>query len=44
MPPMPPMPPMPHLTQGELIHGRETAQEDGKENEEGGEQIMTMMI
>ena len=38
------MPPMPHLKQGELIHGRETAQEDGKENEEGGEQIMTMII
>ena len=35
---------MPHLKQGELIHGRETAQEDGKENEKGGEQIMTMII
>ena len=25
------------LKKGELIHGRETAQEDGKEDEEGGE-------
>ena len=44
MPPILPMPPMPHLKQGELIHGRETAQENGKEDEEGGENDDLMML